>query len=103
LAAAATHGLTIAEDKGGWLGFVRQFPSTMAQNFWIAIFAWSICFLVTILVSLVTRPKQESELHNLVYGLTDLPNEQGVPWYKRPGPLAIVVSVMLIGMNFLFW
>jgi solute:Na+ symporter, SSS family len=103
LAAAATHGLTIAEEKGGWLGFVRQFPSTMAQNFWIAIFAWSICFLVTILVSLVTRPKQESELHNLVYGLTDLPNEQGVPWYKRPGPLAIVVSVMLIGMNFLFW
>ena len=103
LAAAATHGLTIAEDKGGWLGSVRQFPSTMAQNFWIAIFAWSICFLVTILVSLATRPKQESELHNLVYGLTDLPNEQGVPWYKRPGPLAIVVSVMLIGMNFLFW
>src|SRR5437868_14501788 len=40
-AAALTHGLTVAEDKGGWIGQMQQFPSTMAQNFWIAIFAWS--------------------------------------------------------------
>ena len=32
-----------------------QFPSTMAQNFWMAIFAWSTCFVVTLLVSLATR------------------------------------------------
>ena len=57
LAAAATHGLTVAEGKGGWLGVVREFPSTMAQNFWIAIFAWTTCFLVTILVSLLTNPQ----------------------------------------------
>src|SRR4029077_3280168 len=51
LAAAATHGLTVAESKGGWLGtVVHNFPSTMAQNFWIAIFAWSTCLVVTILV-----------------------------------------------------
>ena len=75
-AAAATHGLTVAEGKGGWLGsVVHTFPSTMAQNFWIAIFAWSTCFLVTILVSLMSQPKPESELHNLVYGLTDIPHE----------------------------
>src|SRR5262249_55604648 len=67
-AAAATHGLTIAENKGGWLGTVlNTFPSTMAQNFWIAIFAWSTCMLVTVLVSLLSEPKPESELHNLVY------------------------------------
>ena len=40
-AAAATHGLTVAEQKGGWIAEVASFPSTMAQNFWIAIFAWS--------------------------------------------------------------
>jgi len=103
LAAAATHGMTVAEGKGGWLGSLREFPSTMAQNFWIAIFAWTTCFLVTILVSLATRPKADSELRNLVYGLTELPSEHGVVWYKRPGPLAIVVSVMVIALNFLFW
>ncbi len=102
-AAALTHGLTVAEDKGGWLGRVHEFPSTMAQNFWIAIFAWSTCFVVTILVSLATKPKPDSELHSLVYGLTKIPREEGVAWYLRPGPLAIVVAVLCIGLNFLFW
>ena len=102
-AAALTHGLTIAEDKGGWLGRVQEFPSTMAQNFWIAIFAWSTCFVVTILISLATRPKPDSELESLVYGLTKIPHEEGVAWYLRPGPLAVVVAIICIGLNFLFW
>jgi len=103
-AAAATHGLTVAENKGGWLGSVlHTFPSTMAQNFWIAIFAWSACFLVTILVSLASQPKPASELHNLVYGLTDIPHDAHLPWYKRPVPLAVIVIVALIVLNLLFW
>jgi len=102
-AAAATHGLTLAEGKGGWLGEVMYaFPSTMAQNFWIAIVAWTTCFLVTILVSLASRPKAESELRNLVYGLTELPHETA-PWYKRPAPLAMIVVVALVILNILFW
>jgi solute:Na+ symporter, SSS family len=102
-AAAATHGLTLAEGKGGWLGAVlHTFPSTMAQNFWIAIFAWSTCFVVTALVSLMSAPKAESELHNLVYGLTKIPHEQ-VSWYKRPAPLAAIVIAALIALNALFW
>src|SRR5436305_2785604 len=54
MAAAMTHGLTMAEGKGGWITSVYEFPSPMAQNFWIAITAWTTCFLVTIAVSLVT-------------------------------------------------
>jgi SSS family solute:Na+ symporter len=101
-AAAATHGLTLAEDKGGWLGTaVHTFPSTMAQNFWIAIMAWSTCFVITMVVSLMTRPKPESELHNLVYGLTQIPHDKFVPWYKRPIPLACVVIALLALLNFL--
>ncbi len=103
-AAAATHGLTLAEDKGGWLGtVVHTFPSTMAQNFWIAIFAWSACFAVTILVSFLSQPKPEAALHNLVYGLTAIPRDANLPWYKRPLLLAAVVIVLLILLNLLFW
>ena len=102
-AAALTHGLTIAEDKGGWIGALHTFPSVMAQNFYIAIFAWSTCFLVTILISTMTKPKTDSQLESLVYGLTKIPHEHGVPWYKRPGPLAVVVAVICIALNFLFW
>jgi SSS family solute:Na+ symporter len=104
LAAATTHGLTLAENKGGWLGsVVHAFPSTMAQNFWIAIFAWSTCFVVTILVSLTTKHKTDAELHNLVYGLTDIPHDEHLPWYKRPVPLALVVIVILVTLNIIFW
>ena len=46
----------MAEGKGGGLGDVYTFPSTMAQNFWIAIFAFGTCVLVTTAVSLVTTP-----------------------------------------------
>ena len=101
-AAAATYGLTLAEDKGGWIANLHSFPSTMAQNFWIAIFAWSTCFVVTIVVSLATAPKAESELRGLVYGLTDVPRETGISWYQRPVPLALVVCAALVVLNVLF-
>ena len=101
-AAAVTHGLTVAEGKGGWLGAIAQFPTTMAQNFWIAIWAWTTCFVVTVGISLVTRPKQDRELRNLVYGLTELPREAGVPWYRRPVPLAAMVGTICVGLNLLF-
>ena len=102
-AAALTHGLTVAEQKGGWLATWHEFPSTMAQNFWIAIFAWSACFVVTILVSLATRPRPESELRGLVFGLTEMPKDSGMPWFKRPAPLAWVVGIIAILLNIWFW
>lgn len=102
-AAAATHGLTVAEGKGGWLANLHQFPSAMAQNFWIAILAFVLCMVITAAVSMVTKPKTAEQLQNLVYGVTKIPREESVPWFKRPGPLAIIVLVVLVFMNILFW
>ena len=101
-AAALTHGLTVAENKGGYIATVHQFPSTMAQNFWIAIIAWSTCFLVTTVVSLATRPKPVSELRNLVYGVTDLPPAENQRWFERPAMLAVIVAAMCIFLNLWF-
>jgi len=94
----------VAENKGGWLGTVSHtFLSTMAQNYWIAIISWSACMVITIAISLVTKPKPVSELHNLVYGVTDIPREENAPWYKRPGPLAIIVLGVLVIINVIYW
>ena len=101
-AAWMTHSLTLAEGKGGWLGHLHEFPSSMAQNFWIAISAWTTCFLVTIVMSLMTRPRPEEELQGLVYGLTRLAHDEGVSWYKRPVPVAIAVGVLALILNFWF-
>ena len=102
-AAALTHGLTLAERKGGWIATITEFPSTMAQNFWIAIFAWTTCFVVTILVSLMTKPQPAEKLRGLVYGMTEIPHEEGLPWYRGPAALAVVVGILLVILNVIFW
>lgn len=101
-AAALTHGLTLAEGKGGWLGNLHEFPSVMAQNFWVAINAWVVCFVVTIAVSLVTKPKTKEELVGLVYGVTPHQAEESV-WWRRPATIAAAVGVICIGLNFVFF
>ncbi|HUB31642.1 MAG TPA: sodium:solute symporter family protein [Bryobacteraceae bacterium] len=102
LAAALTHGLTMAEGKGGWIANIHTFPSVMAQNFWIAICAWTTCFVLTIAVSVVTRPRPEKELEGLVYGLTPLKHDIGVSWFLRPAPIAVAVIIGLALLNIWF-
>jgi len=102
VAASLTWGLTVAEGKGGVFGLVHTFPSVMAQNFWIAIFAFTSCFLVTIAVSVVTRKRAESELEGLVYGLTKIRHEEGAKWYERPAVLAVSVLVLAVILNIWF-
>ena len=108
IAAAIHHGLTlpqhaIAGVKGGWFGVTHTYPSEMAQNFWTAIFAWSACFVVTILVSLMTRARDESELVGLVYSLTQRPKEGHLNWYQRPATLGVIVLLMTLVLNIIFW
>src|SRR5207249_3491004 len=96
VAAAIHHGLTLphgatAGIKGGWFAVKHIYPSEMAQNFWTAIFAWTTCFVVTILVSLLTRARDDKELVGLVYSLTERPKEDQLAWYKRPAVLGAIV------------
>jgi len=101
-AAVATLCLTVAEGKGGWFGHVYSFSSAMAQNFWIAIVAWTTCFVVTIAISMLGRPRPDREMEGLVYGLTKVPHDATAKWYQRPAPLAVLVVVLLILLNIWF-
>jgi len=107
LGAAIHHGLTlpvgaVAGVKGGYFGLVHTYPSELAQTFWTAIVAWTTCFVVTIIVSLVSRPRPESELTGLVYSLTPKPKDSDVPWLQRPASLALIVVVLIVGLNLVF-
>ena len=95
-AAALHHGLTlpagaVAGVKGGWLASRHTYYSEMAQNFWTAIDAWTVCFVVTIVVSLMTQPRADSELIGLVYSLTRGRRDGEAAWYKRPAVLGVIV------------
>jgi SSS family solute:Na+ symporter len=106
-AALIHHGLTLPADAvsgihGGWITVVHRYPSDMAQNFWTAIFAFSVNLLVTIAVSLITKPRPEPELVGLVYSLTPKPVETHLSWYQKPATLAIAVLAILIVLNLVF-
>jgi len=77
--------------------------SDMAANFWRAWWAWLICFVVTIVVSLFTERKPEAELVGLVKGLTQESLDQHVPFVRRPEFFAILSVIVLIILNVLFW
>jgi SSS family solute:Na+ symporter len=100
--AGLTQALTTAEGKGGWLGNLHTFSSQMAENFWISIISWSVCLLVTIAVSLMTKAQAPETLTGLVHGLSELPDERGVPWHERPAMIAVAVAMVLLALNWWF-
>ena len=107
LAAVVHHGLTLPLGDatgihGGWIHVVYQYPSDMAQNFWTAIFAFVINFVVTVVISLVTKPRPEPELVGLVYSLTPKPIETHLAWYQKSSTLAIAVLAVAVVLNVIF-
>jgi solute:Na+ symporter, SSS family len=90
--------------KGGWISHHFQYASSMAQNFWLAIVAWSVCFAVTIIISLVTkRTKTDDELRGLVYSLTPKQVEENEPAWKKPAVVGVVVLLIAVALNIYFW
>jgi SSS family solute:Na+ symporter len=108
IGAAVHHGLTLpagaAEGiKGGYLGVQHVYPSELAQTFWTAIIAWTTCFVVTLVISLITQPRPEGELRGLVWALTDRPTDTEVHFWQRPRTLGLIVLIMTLALNFLFF
>jgi len=75
----------------------------MAENMYRALWSWVICVLVTVVVSMLTAPKPESELKGLVYGVTEIPSEGDVSVFQRPWFWASVVGASLVAVNIFFW
>jgi solute:Na+ symporter, SSS family len=88
---------------GGWIRIVHAYPVDMAQNFWSAIWAFVTCFALTLLISVVTpRNKTDEQLKGLVYSLTPKTKEHGVPWFKQPATLGIIVILATVVLNIIF-
>jgi Na+/proline symporter len=75
----------------------------MAVNMYSGWWSLVVCVVVTVLVSLFTKPKPDAELKNLVMGLTPLPDEGPCPWHKQPLLWAAVITVVLVAVNIIFW
>ena len=101
------HGFTLPNGsvpgiKGGFFGLLHTYPSEMAQTFWTAIVAFSTCVIISVVISLVTQPRPESELKGLVYSLTEKPQDRGLTFFQKPATFAALVLAATVALNLIF-
>jgi SSS family solute:Na+ symporter len=75
----------------------------MAADLYRALWAFSSCAAVTILVSYCTKPKPLSELAGLVYGASELPHAEPVPLIKNHWFWAAIVITVFFILNIVFY
>jgi solute:Na+ symporter, SSS family len=109
LTSAVFHALTVAGDnapgiKGGYISVVHKYPSEMAQNFYLATFAFTACFLLTLGISLATRrTKTDEELKGLVYSMTPRLADHDQLLLLRPWVLGSILLAGCVILNIIFW
>jgi SSS family solute:Na+ symporter len=75
----------------------------MAENMYRALWSWLVCVIVTVVVSMMTKPKPDRELTGLVMGVTDIPSEGDLSLWQRPAFWAVAVSIVFVIFNVIFW
>jgi SSS family solute:Na+ symporter len=75
----------------------------LAQDMYQALWSFITCVLVTVIVSLATKPLPDGQLTGLVYGLTEVPSVGNLPLYQKPLFWAGVVTVVFVILNIIFW
>jgi solute:Na+ symporter, SSS family len=75
----------------------------LAQDMYQALWSFITCVLVTVIVSLATKPIPDTQLTGLVYGLTEVPSVGKLPMYQKPIFWAGVVAIVFVILNIIFW
>jgi solute:Na+ symporter, SSS family len=93
------------QGDAGALRYIAMSPDAkpMAENLYRALWSWIICVVVTVLVSLATKPVPVEQLSGLVYGVTPIPDDGATTIWQKPIFWAIVVIVVFFILNLIFW
>jgi SSS family solute:Na+ symporter len=97
----------LSEDALGGLSVGAIPLSGQGASFAAASAAFVVDVVVSVVVTLMTRPKPASELVGLVYSETPKeqrtdPEAHRLPWYQSPTKLAGISLVMVIALNVIF-
>jgi solute:Na+ symporter, SSS family len=95
----------LSEDAFGSASIGTLHIGGQGASFVAAGAAFVVDIVVSVLVTTVTRPREESELRGLVYSLTpkeDLHDEHDDHWWLAPTKLAGVSLVLVIILNIAF-
>jgi solute:Na+ symporter, SSS family len=92
-------------DPQKWVPIFARSPLAkgLAQDMYQSLWACVTCVVVTVLVTLVTKPKPDEELVGLVYSLTPLAKEEHTSFWQRPLVWGIAALVILVILQIIFW
>src|SRR5215469_7558541 len=92
-------------DPDRWVQVFALSPlaKPLAQDMYQSLWSCLTCAVVTALVTLVTKPRPDSELVGLVYSLTPLAREEHASWLHRPVFWGVVSIAILIVLQIIFW
>ena len=74
----------------------------MAETLYRMLWSWLVCVIVTVSVSLVTKPRPEAELAGLVYGCTVMPDSTSYPLVQQPIFWAAAAFLVFLWLQWLF-
>ena len=88
-----------------WVGVFALSPKAqgLAQDMYQALWSCVTCVVVTVLVTLVTKPRPDEELRGLVYSLTEVAHEEHTNFLQRPLFWGIVALAALLVLQIIFW
>jgi len=92
-------------DPQKWVPIFARSPLAkgLAQDMYQSLWACVTCVVVTVLVTLVTKPKPDSELVGLVYSLTPLAKEDHASFWHRPLVWGVIALILLVILQIIFW
>ena len=75
----------------------------LAQDMYQALWSCVTCVVVTVLVTLVTKPRPDEELKGLVYALTEVAHEEHTSFLHRPMFWGVAALAVLVVLQIIFW
>jgi SSS family solute:Na+ symporter len=75
----------------------------LAEDMYRALWSCLLNVIVTVIVSLMTTPRPESELQGLVYGATKIPSEGQMSLVQRPIFWAGIALGLFLILQWIFW
>ena len=81
---------------------LSPYAQPMAESLYRMLWSWLACVLVTVTVSLLTRPQPYDSLNGLVYGCTAIPSQARYPLVQQPVFWAGAAALVFLWLQWLF-